>query len=1106
MARDISYDDAVRILGGDHAGIQKLLDTLLGAGMLALVGPFRDVLGWFDAKAELSRVTAALVSRLADHRSGLSRYERTQRLEAAHAVIVVTAFFEALAESASPLEHRALELTADEQRSLTGGTAGRTPLGGWSTPIPGPAQPHEAFLGDLAAYYTERAAAVAAFVTGLAAFERLDETARAHALAAVAAVPEPALGRYRSLLGRLATEFPEAGFWAGLREHAATRERLRDLATGLDALHTTLDAIATGRAPDDRRRGLALAYRAAMRLPIAPSGEIPAGLRVPTLAEAFLPQLYRASAVTGQAALSSEDWWERRPVRDDLLAFLTWHLTAPAATAGPLLILGQPGSGKSVLTRVLAAQLPPADFMPVLVVLRAVPAAADLQDQIEYAIRDATGERVEWPALSRSADGALPLIILDGFDELLQATGVSQSDYLQRVARFQRREADQGRPVAVVVTSRTSVADRAQAPEDTIALRLEPFDVPRVAAWLDVWNRANAPRFTGDVHPISLETVLRYPELASQPLLLLMLALYDAEGNALHSAGALRPDQLYERLLTRFALREVEKLGTGLPRREVHRRVEGEMRRLSVVAFAMLNRGAQWVTEEQLQSDLLALPALGGAGQAPASPAGLRAPLRAAELALGSFFFVHRARATRDLAELETYEFLHATFGEFLAARLIHGIVAELVARERVTTFHTGTALDDDLLHALLSFAPLADRRQVVLFLRGLASELDTGAREEWLDVLVGVYRAAQLPRPPRAFDGYAPALLTVPARVAAYTSNLLLLVLSIGPVTASRLVGGESARGRDSVVRAWRQDSRLWRSQPAASGFSGLLDLVSLDRTWTADGQREIALRLTDAPAAAPAAVDLRWALRDVPVRADSMIHLRREAHFTCHDDDDLQQHLNDPLIAARLGPASSNLVLLGDELTTSLSVAFRVLFSPDLPPPQRAAAYRHWAVVANDRMTDLLLLQLAADPHVPPVTVVQVLKILPDGSPDGHARCIAAHLGRHPEADDALSLMLESIIDRRTDTVTPDLAHAFLRACELHPARQSRTPWLLDLMIARYTTTRPDLVVRARSVREQLPAHERRADGGADRSALGVGQPEPGREHTTTGGGLGD
>src|SRR5439155_2827661 len=137
-----------------------------------------------------------------------------------------------------------------------------------------------------------------------------------------------------------------------------------------------------------------------------------------------------------------------------------------------------------VLARVLAARLPAADFMPVRVILRDVLAAADLQDQLEQAIRAATGDRVEWPALVRSAGGALPVVLLDGFDELLQAVGVSQTDYLDKVARFQQREADQGRPVAVVVTSRTAVADRARIPAGTVLLRLEPFRREQIERWV----------------------------------------------------------------------------------------------------------------------------------------------------------------------------------------------------------------------------------------------------------------------------------------------------------------------------------------------------------------------------------------------------------------------------------------------------------------------------------------------------------------------------------------------------------------------------------------------------------------------------------------------
>ena len=63
----------------------------------------------------------------------------------------------------------------------------------------------------------------------------------------------------------------------------------------------------------------------------------------------------------------------------DACCFLAGYLTLPAAQEAPLILLGQPGSGKSVLTRILAARLPAADFLPVRVELRQVPAEADLQ-------------------------------------------------------------------------------------------------------------------------------------------------------------------------------------------------------------------------------------------------------------------------------------------------------------------------------------------------------------------------------------------------------------------------------------------------------------------------------------------------------------------------------------------------------------------------------------------------------------------------------------------------------------------------------------------------------------------------------------------------------
>ena len=164
------------------------------------------------------------------------------------------------------------------------------------------------------------------------------------------------------------------------------------------------------------------------------------------------------------------------------------------------------------------------------VVLREVPAEAEVQDQIEYAVRAATGLRIDWPDVARAARSAVPVVLLDGFDELLQATGVSQSDYLLKLARFQQREADQGRPVIVLVTSRTAVSNRVRYPDGTMALRLEPFRNDQIASWLRTWNSCNEELITArDLKPLTADVLSRHQALASEPLLLLMLAMYDAD-------------------------------------------------------------------------------------------------------------------------------------------------------------------------------------------------------------------------------------------------------------------------------------------------------------------------------------------------------------------------------------------------------------------------------------------------------------------------------------------------------------------------------------------------------------------------------------------------
>ena len=502
MARGLSYADAVRLLGGREDRTVAALDRLAGGLLLvASAAGAGFALSLFDPKSELARLSGDLVSGLAERLRGVSRLGRSERLAAAHAVIVLTAYFESLREASLSFDVKELKLSGAEQVAVaTGGAAGTARLRALAdallradVPLPAVQRPYELTLETVNDFYQHLSDEVCRFVTGLALWDRLNDTRRQRFRDTVCRdVPARAVARYEELFRRLATDFPEVAFWANLVDHQATRAEIRQMSIGLAGVEQILVDISAGRVPDERRLALARAYQAALHRPILSSGDLPEGLRIPLLAEAYVNPEFRTAQVQTTERLAEERWWNEHPVRDDLEGFLLGYLTAPQATEAPLLVLGQPGAGKSVLTQVLAARLPPSEFLALRVVLREVPADADLQAQIEHAIRAATGESMPWTDLARSAGDALPVVLLDGFDELLQATGVSQSDYLERIADFQCREADQGRPVIVLVTSRTAVADRARPVAGMVAVRLEPFRDNQIAQWLTVWNAANA--------------------------------------------------------------------------------------------------------------------------------------------------------------------------------------------------------------------------------------------------------------------------------------------------------------------------------------------------------------------------------------------------------------------------------------------------------------------------------------------------------------------------------------------------------------------------------------------------------------------------------------
>jgi hypothetical protein len=476
----------------------------------------------------------------------------------------------------------------------------------------------------------------------------------------------------------------------------------------------------------------------------------------------------------------------------------------------------------------------------VRVPLRRVSADAGIHRQIEEALDVATHQRIAWSDLAEQSGDTVRVVLLDGLDELLQASEHDRSRYLEDVMDFQEREATQRRPVVAVVTSRTVVADRVRIPDGTTIAKLDPFNDNDIADWLGRWKRVNEVAIeVGRMGELTVSAVRRQPELAQQPLLLLMLALYAADRTMPPLDEDTATAELYRRLLEEFARREATKgfgLGHDPAPDELEQRVQDHLDRLAVAALGMFNRARQDISEEALGKDLEALePRLMERSR----------PTEAGRRIIGEFFFVHAPEArtlTRGQAHggqpERAYEFLHATFGEYLVARRVMDELVDVAAK--AFSGRRGPAEpDDDLLFALLSHQVLAARQSMLDFAREIFADLDDKIRSQvigTLEILIQTYRNRHSTN---RYDAYRPVLPDQVRMLACYSANLFALRIFLefnGEVPLTQLAADQG----EEALKQWQSTVTLWKS---ALDYDTLRSLIM--KMELSDDQSRLASRL---------------------------------------------------------------------------------------------------------------------------------------------------------------------------------------------------------------------------------------------------------------------
>ncbi|MEU8658132.1 NACHT domain-containing protein [Actinoplanes philippinensis] len=813
-----SLDGARAILSGPDDGWARKLGALLGVGVLA-AGPagviagssgLLTVWGWVDQKNELVGLLTALVGLGRDRLRGGRTVDRDDVLVATHTALVYGAFFAGIRDGVGPVYDR-IGVTDDDKRLLTDRAAATLahdhltrPFSTARVPLPWAGSGfHDNRDTAIVGLYRELAGLSIRFFQHFACWERAEVDSPAQPL--IEDVVERALRRYDAEYRSLAADVGEFEIWAMLGEHRATQlaaGRAVDSLARLEELVVSFAGAARQQA-DRVRRANANFNRAVLADPIVTAGvsdDLP-DLEIPTIEAAYLSPSFRWTVMGSDSRPADEDWWNRAGAEGtDLDAFLAAYFASPQSHERPLVVLGHPGSGKSMFTKVCAARLSGSDaFAVARIPLRKVPdATAPVYRQFADTLGRATQGHVEWDELNEASDGATRVLLIDGLDEFMQASGTSESNYLASVVDFQRTERKVGHPVAVVVTSRTLVADLARIPGGCLVVKLEDFRPEQVQTWLDIWTRAN-PRLEHGIPAV--ESVLSYGGMARQPLLLLLLVLYGVSSGLPAMAEESTPAQIYGDILRRFIKRELGKPTDTETDAGEETLIRAELWRLGIAAFAMFNRGRHYIEEELLLEDLHALdPA--PAPQRPAPRRGIA--LNSARRVLGRFFFIHSAEAGEG-HEGRSYEFLHATFSEYLIAHFIRSELAELwESRDRPSSQNW----DDDRLYALLSHHTLDSGASAVLpFVRQLHAHPDSaaGARR----ILRILIRESGNRWGPGRFGAYAPSPGGYVERFATYTANLMLLLLAVEemPVTI------ESISPPGAPPSWWPRLVRIWEA-----------------------------------------------------------------------------------------------------------------------------------------------------------------------------------------------------------------------------------------------------------------------------------------------------
>lgn len=673
---------------------------------------------------------------------------RYDEMQIAHYMITYAAFFDTIKECL-PDENGIIKLKDNEKLIITQEAVSEyiksleksddTSVRPWideEVLLPNPLCSFYSYADKLVKFYSYYNNEFIQFFKKLKCWESMSEETRDRVNAVIRDIPSKAVENYKKQYYELSKCFEDFALWSNQREMYAMEGSIdigfKNISKAISELKEQSNNDLVRKVLDKQHNLYCERISESIVSGIKNTGS-ENQMSFPAKKDIFVPQQFKAIRYSDNIKLESKKVWKNAKAKDDIGAYINGLLHHPDFDTKPLIILGHPGAGKTLLCNMLAAKLFHNEYHVIIVNLRNAHADDTIVQQITDQLKDEVDDRCSWYNILEAKLDKPLLIIFDGYDELLQSSGKTYSNYINTIAEFQKNQLiASNQLVRCVITSRITLIDKAYIPEGAAVLRLCDFNEKRIDTWIDIWNSYNKEYFNeNNLNEFYLPKDEKISDLAHQPLLLMMLALYDSTDNNLAKQKNLTQTQLYDNLIRDFIKREKNK-DEEFKNKQIsaqNKELSEEMIRIGIAAIGMYNRGIYHITSKDLNLDI---NFYSGTCQLISSKYSLEDGLTEAEALLGSFFFMHKSlsieRDNGKKIENTAYEFLHNTFGEFLTSDFIllniYNAVEEISFRMNNNRTICWNDIFVDSWYASLVYTPLFSKPVVVKMLKERSCEL----------------------------------------------------------------------------------------------------------------------------------------------------------------------------------------------------------------------------------------------------------------------------------------------------------------------------------------------------------------------------------------------